>query len=53
MNILTYFFTRNAPGELTDDAFEKSEILRKQYETVASIPREEYKVKEGAFRVKK
>ena len=36
-------------GELTDDAFEKSEILRKQYETVASIPREEYKVKENFF----
>ena len=36
-------------GELTDDAFEKSEILRKQYESVASIPREENKVKEDFF----
>ena len=34
---------------MTDDAFEKSEILRKQYESVASIPREENKVKEDFF----
>ena len=36
-------------GELTDDPFEKSEILRKQYESVASVPRKEFEVKEDFF----
>ena len=36
-------------GELTDDPFEKSEILRKQYESVASVPMKEFEVKEDFF----
>ena len=36
-------------GELTDDPFEKSEILRKQYESVASVPMKEFEVKENFF----
>ena len=36
-------------GELTDDPGEKSEILRKQYESVASTPMEEFKVPEDFF----
>ena len=36
-------------GEITDDPFEKSEILRKQYESVASVPMKEYEVKEDFF----
>ena len=36
-------------GDLTNDAFEKSEILRKQYESVASVPMKEFEVDEGFF----
>ena len=36
-------------GDLTDDPFEKSEILRKQYESVASTPMEEFRVPEDFF----
>ena len=36
-------------GELTDDPFEKSEILRKQYESVASVPMKEFQVKHDFF----
>ena len=36
-------------GELTDDPGEKSEILRKQYESVASTPMDEFKVTEDFF----
>ena len=36
-------------GELTDDPGEKSEILRKQYESVASTPMEEFKVPDNFF----
>ena len=36
-------------GELTDDPAEQAEILKKQYESVASKPMEEFKVKEDFF----
>ena len=36
-------------GEMTDDPFEKSEILRKQYESVASIPMKKFEVEEDFF----
>ena len=34
---------------MTDDPFEKSEILRKQYESVASIPMKKFEVEEDFF----
>ena len=39
----------NEKGELTDDAFEKSEILRRQYESVASVPMKEFEVNKDFF----
>ena len=36
-------------GEVTDDPAEQAEILRKQYESVTSKPREEFKVKKDFF----
>jgi hypothetical protein len=36
-------------GELTDDPAEQAEILKKQYESVASKPMEEFKVKDDFF----
>ena len=36
-------------GDLTDDPAEQADILRKQYESVASKPMEEFKVKEDFF----
>ena len=39
----------NEKGELTDDAFEKSEILRRQYESVASVPMKEFEVNKDSF----
>ena len=36
-------------GDLTDDPAEQAEILRKQYESVASKPMEEFKVKDDFF----
>ena len=36
-------------GDLTDDPAEQAEILKKQYESVASKPMEEFKVKEDFF----
>ena len=36
-------------GDLTDDPFEKSEILRKQYESVASVPKKDFEVEEDFF----
>ena len=36
-------------GDLTDDPAEQAEILRKQYESVASKPMEEFKVRDDFF----
>ena len=36
-------------GDLTDDPAEQAEILKKQYESVASKPMEEFKVKDDFF----